>query len=118
MTFAACYAIIAGLAMMGQWTLSIVRRQVPELATEPIRIGFHLAGEWATAILLVIGGSAVLADAGWGVEVALVSMGMLLYTVIVSPGYFGQKGRWPMVGMFAVLLVLTLASCGLLIAAG
>ncbi len=38
---------------------------------------------------------------------------MLLYTVIVSPGYFAQKREWPMVGMFAVLLALALVSLGL-----
>ena len=27
-------------------------------------------------------------------------------TVIVSPGYFAQQGQWPLVFMFAVLLVL------------
>jgi len=32
---------------------------------------------------------------------------MLLYTVIVSPGYFGQLGQWVFVLMFAVLVVLT-----------
>jgi len=34
---------------------------------------------------------------------------MLLYTLIVSPGYFAQKGQWAFVGMFAVILVLALA---------
>ena len=32
---------------------------------------------------------------------------MLLYTILVSSGYFAQKHVWPIVGMFAVLLVLT-----------
>jgi hypothetical protein len=34
-------------------------------------------------------------------------MGMLLYTIIVSSGYFAQKRVWPIVIMFAALLVLT-----------
>ena len=41
---------------------------------------------------------------------AFVANGMLLYTVIVSPGYFAQLGQWPLVGMFAVLLALALVS--------
>jgi hypothetical protein len=36
--------------------------------------------------------------------------GMLLYTIIVSSGYFVQKRVWPIVGMFAVLLILTVIS--------
>ena len=30
--------------------------------------------------------------------------------VIVSPGYFAQKGQWELVAMFAVLLILTVVS--------
>ncbi len=101
--------------MIGQWVFSLVRKQVPELETEPIRIRFHLAAEFTTAIALLVGGSGLLADSSWGVHVYLVSMGMLLYTVIVSPGYFAQRGEWPMVGMFAVLLILALISLGLVL---
>jgi hypothetical protein len=32
---------------------------------------------------------------------------MLGYTVINSAGYYGQLGDWPIVGLFAVLGVLT-----------
>jgi hypothetical protein len=35
---------------------------------------------------------------------------MLLYSVIVSPGYFAQLGQWTMVAMFVVLLILALVS--------
>jgi hypothetical protein len=31
---------------------------------------------------------------------------MLLYSAINSPGYFAQSGRWPVVGMFAILFFL------------
>ena len=115
MTFAAIYMIVVGLGMIGLWVLSIARRQVPEFATEPFRIGFHLAAEFATAAALLVGGSALFADTSWASEAGFVPLGMLLYTVIVSPGYFAQKRQWPMVGMFAVLLVLALVSLGLLL---
>ena len=42
-------------------------------------------------------------------------MGMLLYTVIVSPGYFAEKGQWAFVGMFAVIVLLALVSIVLVI---
>jgi len=115
MTFVACYAIVVGLGMIGQWTVSIARRQVPEFATEAFRIGFHLAAEFATAVALLVSGFALLTDTQWRLEVSLLSFGMLLYTVIASPGYFAQKRQWPMVGMFAALLVLTLVSSVLVI---
>jgi len=34
----------------------------------------------------------------------LVGLGMVMYSEIVSPGYFAQLGQWPVVAMFAVLL--------------
>jgi peptidoglycan/LPS O-acetylase OafA/YrhL len=80
---------------------------VPELQTEPIRVAFHLAGEFTTAVLLIVGGFGLLTLRRWGYHVFLLALGMLLYTVIVSPGYFGQLGQWVFVGMFAVLVVLT-----------
>jgi hypothetical protein len=40
---------------------------------------------------------------------------MLLYTAIVSPGYFAQKGEWAMVVMFAVILILAALSLALLV---
>jgi hypothetical protein len=35
---------------------------------------------------------------------------MLLYSVIVSPGYFAQLGQWEFVAMFAILCILTIIS--------
>jgi len=115
MTFAALYAIVIGILMIGQWVFFLATKRVPELETEPIRILFHLAAEFITAIALLVGGLGLLTNSNWGLQIYLVSMGMLLYTVIVSPGYFAQKREWPMVGMFAVLLILALISLGLVL---
>jgi hypothetical protein len=110
MTFAAIFAIVVGAGMIGLWTFLCVSRQIPELETEPLRIGFHITAEIATAVALIIGGLGLLTDQTWGQPAILVSLGMLLYTVIVSPGYYAQKGVWAFVGMFAILLVLALVS--------
>jgi hypothetical protein len=104
---AAVYAMLVGALMVAQWIMFIAIGQVPELQTEPVRISFHLAGEFLTAILLVTGGLGLITGRKWGLNIYLVAMGMLLYTIIVSPGYFAQLGQWAFTGMFAVLLVLT-----------
>jgi hypothetical protein len=80
---------------------------VTELKTEPIRIRFHIADEFITGGLLIASGLGVLAESDAAAKLYPVAMGMLLYTVIVSAGYFAQKRVWPIVGMFAVLLMLT-----------
>jgi hypothetical protein len=90
--------------MIFQWLLSILSGGVPEFQTEPWRIGFHLAAEISTAVMLIIGGVAMLRSAAWGRTVLLIGLGMVIYSEIVSPGYFAQLDQWPMVGMFIVLL--------------
>jgi hypothetical protein len=104
MKFPAWYGIVVGILMIAQWTLSIISGSVPELQTEPWRIGFHLAAEFSTAIILIVGGIAVLRSVAWGRTALLIGLGMVIYSEIVSPGYFVQLGQWPMVGLFILLL--------------
>jgi hypothetical protein len=110
MDLSAAFAILAGLGLIGQWLASYLTHQIPELATEPYRIGFHIAGEMLTALLLIAAGVGLL----WGWPMApvvyLVAIGMLIYTAVVSPGYFAQRGQWAWLGIFAVIVGLSLVS--------
>lgn len=110
---AALYAIIIGVAMIGMWFFLIATNQVPEIKTEPTRIMYHLIGEFLTAILLLIGGFGLFTNRGWGFHVFLISIGMVLYTVIVSAGYYAEKGDMAMLAMFTVFQVLTVIVIGL-----
>ncbi len=110
MRLAAWYGILVGLSMFAQWGLFLATGQVPEVKTEPIRLAFHLAAEWSTALALIAGGIGLLGRLPWGAAVYLVGAGMLFYSVIVSPGYFAQQGQWIFVLMSGLLLVLALAS--------
>jgi hypothetical protein len=115
MKFPAWYGIIVGCLMIVQWMISVISGGVPEFQTEPWRIGFHLAAEFSTAIMLIVGGIAVLRSAAWGRAVLLIGIGMVIYSEIVSPGYFAQLNQWPMVGMFLALLVGAIWSVLLLV---
>jgi len=110
MRFAAITAIIIGVVMLLQWGFFLLSGQVPELETEPVRIAFHLAAEAVTALSLILAGWLLIQGHPRGRELGLVAFGMLIYTVIVSPGYFAQQGAWPLVAMFAVLLFLAILS--------
>jgi hypothetical protein len=110
MIFPAIFAIVVGMGMIGMWAVSYFTRQIPELEREPVRIKFHLAAEFITAFSLITAGIGLLAHQGWGLSAYLIATGMLLYTVIVSPGYFAQKGQWGYVVMFGVIMLLALAS--------
>jgi hypothetical protein len=115
MVFASIFALIVGTGIIGQWTFFLVTRQVPELKTEPYRIAFHLGAEFLTATALLVSGIGLLISASWSRPLYLVAIGMLLYTSIVSPGYFAQKREWPLVAMFAVILVIALLSLVLIV---
>ena len=104
MKFPAWYGISVGILMILQWMFSIVTEGVPEFETTPWAIGFHLAAEFSTALMLIVGGIAVLRSTRWGKQLLTVGLGMVLYSEIVSPGYFAQLGQWALVGMFAILL--------------
>lgn len=104
MKFSAWYGIAVGILMIMQWILSIVTNSIPEFETAPWAIGFHLAAEFLTAVMLIIGGVATLKLTDWGKQILLVGLGMVIYSEIVSPGYFAQQSQWAMVILFAVLL--------------
>lgn len=110
MTFASIFAIVVGLGMILQWAMSYLSKQIPELETEPIRIGFHIAAEMATALMLIAGGIGLLTHGPWASTLYPIAIGMLFYTTIVSPGYFAQQGKWIWVLIFAVLILLAIVS--------
>jgi hypothetical protein len=104
------YAIVVGALMVIQWCFFLVTGQVPELQSEPWRIALHLAAELITAAGLVVAGVGILRQASWAPCAYLVFAGMLVYSVVASPGYFAQQGQWILVAMFAVLLILAVIS--------
>jgi hypothetical protein len=108
MKFAGIFAVLVGLMMIAQWLFFLIAGQVPEVQSEPIWLAFYLAAEFITALGLMAAGIGLLRRSARAVKGFLVFGGMLLYSVIVSPGHFAQQGQWIFVGMFAVLLVLAL----------
>ncbi|MCL5734061.1 MAG: hypothetical protein M1274_00485 [Actinobacteria bacterium] len=99
-----------GVGIIAQWSLSFFSHNIPELATEPTRIWFHITAEMVTAILLIVSAIALLTDQGWSRHAYLVGMGMLFYTSIVSPGYFAQRGQRIWLVFFTAVIVLGVAS--------
>jgi hypothetical protein len=110
MTLVALYAMAVGLLMIAQWTFTLVKQQAPEFKTEPVRIGLHITAEFATALVLILSGIGLLTQSAWGTTLYMLGAGMLIYTLIQSPGYYAQKRVWLPVAMFAVLMILTLFS--------
>lgn len=101
--------------MIAQWTFSIVTDGVPEFQTAPWAIMFHLAAEMSTAFMLIIGGIATLRSISRGKMALLTGLGMVIYSEIVSPGYYAQQEQWLFVGMFAIILFAAVWSVMLLL---
>lgn len=105
----ATYSLLIGMMMIVMWSVFALTDQIPEVDERPKEIAFHLAAEFLTAFALLAGGSGLVMRRPWGFGVNTAALGMLAYTVVVSPGYYAQTGDFAFVGMFAVLMVLTLA---------
>ncbi len=104
---AAVYAMLVGAAMIGLWTALLLTGEVPELETNPLEIGYHLVAEFLTGIALVVSGAGLWRGRRWAERVFTVALGMLLYTVINSAGYYADLGEGAMVGVFTGLTALT-----------
>lgn len=104
MKFSVWYGILVGFLMITQWTLFIVSGGVPEFQTAPWEIALHLAAEMSTAFILIVGGIGTLKSITWAKQILSVGLGMVIYSEIVSPGYYAQRGQWAFVIMFAIVL--------------
>lgn len=97
--------------MIGLWAVLLTTGQVPELQTARLQIAYHLAAELLTAAAaLLVTGLGTVTGRSWAGRGYLVALGMLLYTVINSAGYYAELGDASMVGVFGILTVLTLGS--------
>ncbi len=101
------FAFGVGVSMISLWTMLLFAGQVPELATHPYSIAFHLAAELLTAVFLILGALVYFRNPPLGEKICLIAFGMLLYTVINSSGYYAQSGDWSFVAMFALLFIFT-----------
>ena len=115
MIFSALFAILIGVGMIAQWVMSYLSKQIPELRSEPIRIAFHIAAEILTALMLISSGIGLFFNQDFFRSLFLIAIGMLLYTAIVSPGYFAQKGNWHWIGIFALIIVFGVISVSLIV---
>lgn len=101
-----CVAVAALMALW--WGMELRKGALNRPDRSRAEIALHLTAELTTALLLLIGGF-VLAQGGPR-SLALVGLGMLMYTLIQSPGYFLARHELPPVVMFAALAGLTIAA--------
>ncbi|MFW9901630.1 MAG: hypothetical protein ACFFDY_10100 [Candidatus Thorarchaeota archaeon] len=104
---ASVYTILIGITMLGMWLLLLFKREIPELKTKPTQIFFHLAAEFLTAVVLIIGGIGFIMSQPWGLAIFFIAIGMAIYSTINAAGFYGQLKDWP---MFIILMVFSIFS--------
>ncbi|MFO7796212.1 MAG: hypothetical protein ACQERB_05525 [Promethearchaeati archaeon] len=98
------YAIIIGIGIIGLWAMLLLTNQVPELKTQSIEIRFHITAEMSMGILSLLSGILLLIRLSWASTFFILAMGLVIYAVINSAGYYGQKKQWVFVLMFGIIL--------------
>jgi hypothetical protein len=91
--------------MICLWVFFLLSGLVPEFATRPTEISFHLIVEFCTALMLIISGIRVLYSNGQGEGMLLLSTGMLFYTLLNSSGYYAEKASTGLILLFIIMLV-------------
>lgn len=109
LTISGIYAIIIGIGIITLWTMLLLTNQVPELRTEPIAIKFHITAELIMGILSLFSGIFLLIGFLWAPLIFILAMGLVIYAVINSAGYYGQKKQWSFVFMFGIILITSLS---------
>ncbi|NPD89291.1 MAG: hypothetical protein HGN29_11245 [Asgard group archaeon] len=102
------YSLIIGVGIIGLWLMLILTKQVPEIKSEPIAIGFHIVVENIMGILSVLSGIMFLLNITGGSLMFILTSGLVIYAVINSAGYYGQKKQWSFVCMFGAILVTSI----------
>lgn len=106
-TVLSIYSIIMGVAMIATWAVLWSVGAIPELTTRPWETAMHLTAEFTTAALLVISGFGLLSGYRWANRINVFASGMLVYTLIQSPGYYLQHNAMILVLIFAVCFLIT-----------
>ncbi len=94
----------------------IIKKEIPELKTEPITIYFHISAELSMGIIAVVSGVLILLEITWGNYLFLISSGICIYAVINSAGYYAQRKTWAFVILFAIILITSVTLSSLTIA--
>ena len=108
--YLAIVPILIGAGMLAFWAVAVANRRVPEIEAGGIEIWFHIVAEVVTGIVLIAGGVAVLRDGEtlFAIVLSSLSLGMLTYTLIVSPGYYVERRNLPLIIVFAGFWVVTI----------
>jgi hypothetical protein len=103
------FSIVIGISIIGLWTMLYLTNQIPELKTERVAIGFHITAEITMGVLSLLSGFFLLIGLSWAPSFFMLAMGLIVYAVINSAGYYVQKKQWAFVIMFGIILIISVS---------
>jgi len=104
------FLIFTGISIIGLWIMLGLTNQIIEFETEPISIVFHIFIEISMGLIAIIGGVFMLKGFKYSREIQLFVLGMVVYSVVNSSGYYGDLGEYIMIFMFGILLIISIIS--------
>jgi hypothetical protein len=112
---AGLFYVLNGLSMLIVWPVLITTDGVPELKTQFIYVVFHLAAEFATAILGITTGVGLLLRKEWSKPLYFLSSGFFLVAGYLACVYYLFTPGTRSVGMASMLFGINLIIIVLLI---
>ncbi|MDR3527516.1 MAG: hypothetical protein P4L57_09560 [Rhizomicrobium sp.] len=106
-TVVSVYSITMGALIIVFWSVVWANGSVPDMLSKPWEIAMHLSAEFTTAGLLLVSGFGLLFGARWALRVNVFASGMLVYSLIQTPGYYLQRNAMIFVLMLAVSFLIT-----------
>jgi hypothetical protein len=108
--YIALFSLGSGVGIIAFWLTTFVRGKLDEVAGGRGDIGFHAVAELVTGAILVAGAVAIVADAAGRAAVMLSTfgLGLLVYSLIQSPGHYVMIKDRRMVATFIASGVLAI----------
>lgn len=105
---ASIYSIFIGLSIIVMWIVLLMTDKVPEVKTEPIYFAYYICSEIICSFILILGGIGLFADLQWGKQVHFFSMGMLLYSFLITGAEWAQNKEWAAISLVIRFTILAL----------
>ena len=111
----AVYSLLVGISIALVWIIYFATGAVMGVKPEAAGLSFHIAAEFAAAAAMIAAGIGLLANRGWARDIYFLSMGLLFYALINSPGYYISGGGRLIIAVFAgsFLLALVFTALGI-----
>lgn len=105
-TVVSVYSVTMGVAIFLFWSVAWIVGAIPDLLIKPWEMAMHLTAEFTTAVLLTVSGLGLWFGRSWALRLNIFASGMLVYSLIQTPGYYLQRNAMIFVLMFAVTFLI------------